>query len=100
MARKHIPLVEHALASHSGILVYSTCGLRAKVTAGRTVPTWIAPEYHVIRKGEPIMFLDVWSGGLSPAGRTTGWARVLHGGVVGYIPPSKIMRLCILPPSP
>jgi len=100
MARKHRSLVEHSLASHHGILVYSTCALRAKVSSGHRVPVWISPEYHIIRKGEPIMFLDIWSGGLSPAGRTCGWARVLHGGVVGYIPPSKIMRLCILPTAP
>ncbi len=100
MARKHKPLIELALADHSGALVYATCSLRIKVSAGRSVPTWISPEYHTIRKGEPFMFLDIWSGGLSPAGRTTGWARVLHGGVVGYIQPSKIIHLCILPPAP
>jgi len=94
MARKHRSLIEAALASYAGSLVYLRHGINAKVSAGKGEP-WQAPTYHLIKAGEPVVFLGIWEGGLSPAGRTTGWARLLASGTVCYVPPSKLKGLCL-----
>ena len=99
MARKHRSLIEAALASYAGSLVYLRHAINAKVSAGKGEP-WTAPSYHLIRAGEPVVFLGIWEGGLTPAGRTTGWARLLASGTVCYVPPSKLKGLCLYKEDP
>lgn len=96
--KKPISLIESALESFSGRLVSVKSRSVLKVTSGSWdsgKQSMISPEYIMWEPGEIAVFTGLGKSGISPAGKTRGWAQILLKGRVGYLQPSQLRNLVL-----
>lgn len=97
MARKKaLPqLVEVALDDYRGRLVTTRYDLIVKIKEGHMEP-YTPAEYVMWKKTSPAIFIGIHRGSKTPAGKTTGWAAVMVGGILGYVAPGKIRHILLM----
>lgn len=96
--RRPIALVERALEAFEGRLVSVKSRAVLKVTSGswdEGKGSMSLPEYITWEPGEIAVFTGLGKAGISPAGKTRGWAQILLKGRVGYLQPSQLRHLVL-----